>query len=107
MIRAALVFLVFSLLAGQALAAFYDGNALFADCDKGDEYNTLEWRLCSGYITGVAEALPGQVFCLPATASVGQIRDTVKLWLKDHPEKRHLAASSLVVNALKEKFPCP
>jgi chaperonin GroEL (HSP60 family) len=30
----------------------------------------------------------------------------VKLYLREHPENRHSVASSLIVAALKEKFPC-
>ena len=106
MIRAALVFLVFSLWAAEALSAFYDGNALFADCEKGDENNPTEWGICMGYTIGLADAFDERMFCVPPNAKQGQVTDVVKLWLRDHPEKRHSAGSSLVLNALKEKFPC-
>jgi len=35
-----------------------------------------------------------------------QLRDIVKLYLRGHPEKRHLPASDLVTAAINENFPC-
>jgi hypothetical protein len=32
--------------------------------------------------------------------------DVVTVHLRDHPETRHLPAAGLVVDVLKEKFPC-
>jgi hypothetical protein len=43
---------------------------------------------------------------MPESVTQGQMVDIVKLWLRDHPHKRHLSAESLIVAALKEKFPC-
>jgi hypothetical protein len=43
---------------------------------------------------------------LPAGASAGQVLDVAKLYIQDHPDKQYLPAPQLIVNALKEKFPC-
>lgn len=42
----------------------------------------------------------------PAGTTGVQVRDVVKLRLRDQPETRHLSGSFLVVQALKEMFPC-
>jgi hypothetical protein len=42
----------------------------------------------------------------PDGVKAGQVEDLVKLYLRDHPENRHDVASSLIIAALKEKFPC-
>jgi hypothetical protein len=58
---------------------------------------------------GVVDA---REFCIPTEVKEGlvieepQVKDVVKLYLRDHPEKLHLPASDLVTAALKEKFPC-
>ena len=50
-----------------------------------------------------------RVFCVPqgeTDVKSGQLVEVVKLYLRDHPEKRHLPAADLVTAAIKEKFPC-
>jgi len=59
---------------------------------------------CYGYVAGVVDML--YTVCLPDGMTRQQVIDVLTLWLRDHPEKRHLPASSLVAGALKEKFPC-
>jgi hypothetical protein len=78
-----------------------NGNQLFEACQQGD-------RLCFGYILGVtASAQIASSVCIPsATVTSQQLTDVVKLSLRDHPETRHESASVLVLQALKEKFPC-
>ena len=95
----------------QALAEVIDGSKLFADCRDGDNPSARDspykWGTCFGYINGVAEALvPAGLYCLPAGASAGQVLDVAKLYIQDHPDKQYLPAPQLIVNALKEKFPC-
>jgi Rap1a immunity proteins len=95
--------------ATTASAGFDDGNALFERCktytsDRATE--PFNDGVCAGYIVGATDALDrGSLLCLPDVTK-GQIIDVVILWLRDHPEKRHLGASSLIGAALKEKFPC-
>jgi len=96
---------------GKAVAEVIDGSKLFADCRDGDNPNardsTYKWGTCFGYINGVAEALvPAGLYCLPTGAKAGQVLDVAKLYIQDHPDKRYLPAPQLIVNALKEKFPC-
>jgi hypothetical protein len=43
---------------------------------------------------------------LPAGVKAGQVLDVAKLYIQDHPDKRYLSAPHLIVDALREKFPC-
>jgi hypothetical protein len=83
------------------LVDWLNGNQLFAACQQDD-------RLCFGYVLGVtASAQLASSVCLPSdTVTSGQLKDVVMLWLQNHPEIRHKSASSLVMQALGEKFPC-
>jgi hypothetical protein len=119
--------LVFGLCAFFALAAFcaaqeslgyMNGNRLLEQCDTGAQQQKL---FCSGYVAGVMDtqvtlfnslnAATNQqrpsLYCLPKGGiEVGQaVRVTIK-WLKDHPEKLHIAGDILVGLALQEAFPC-
>jgi hypothetical protein len=116
MLRAILVAVVLSsLVAGgwparvEARLSITDGNALFDRCqgdDPDERERDTKVALCTGYVVGVADALDETSFCLSPGVTAAQIRDVVKFYLRDHPERRHYGASSLVTDALKEKFPC-
>jgi hypothetical protein len=108
--RAILVTVALSgFMGGQAAAMFIDGNDLSDACEKSLPF-------FSGYIAAVYDAMDqpfltagsvnAQKLCVVEGVRLTQLVDTVKLWLHDHPEKRHLAASFLVFQAFKEKFPC-
>ena len=48
-------------------------------------------------------------FCVPqgpGGVNNKQMVDLVMIYLRDHPEIRHLPAAGLVTAALKRKFPC-
>lgn len=44
--------------------------------------------------------------CIPNKASVAQLARVVVKWLREHPEKLHEPKSFLVMEALKDNFPC-
>lgn len=87
---------------------FTDGNQLHSDCQR-------DFHACSSYVRGVADTMLGNqgtpvmgwLACIPKGVTVGQMTDVVKASLTNHPEERHLGASSLVAAALAESFPCP
>lgn len=66
-----------------------------------------------GAISGVVNLSPKTggsttgMFCIPAGATNGQIRDVVKQHLAAHPETRHLPAASLSYLALMRTWACP
>jgi hypothetical protein len=94
---------------GGADAAFFkDGNKLFDNCEvaldasgKGLEFVGV----CEGYILGAFDAR-ADAFCLPAGVNATKLVDVVRLYLREHPEKRYLLAADLVSTAVKQKFPC-
>jgi hypothetical protein len=111
--RAMIVAVVLSSLAVAGTAeAGIKGNLLLEWCqadtpDPGLHFTDL--ALCRGYIVGVSDALTlmnQRLLCVPEGVDGGQEIDILKLWLRDHPEKRHLPAVGLVAAALNEKFPC-
>jgi hypothetical protein len=77
------------------------GKQLSDDCERGDDF-------CLGYIMGATASFTGHgsSFCLPAGVAGHQVKDVVKIWLKENPELRQKTASYLVLQALKERFPC-
>ena len=105
-------FTLFCLAVAGANATYIDGHILFEQCK---DYELCKWRwfsgACGGYVLGAGDAFDEttQPFCVPEGPnpdSVLKMVEIVKLYLQDHPETRHLSASSLVAAALKEKFPC-
>jgi Rap1a immunity proteins len=76
---------------------------------------------CLGYVTGIVDdhfncqineasstaALdPTKHFCLPDGVTPNQTVRVVVKWLGDHPARLHEGAIGLVIDALKENFPC-
>ena len=106
MIRAMLIAVALScFVVGGADARYDTGNNLYGFCKKSEL--SLLRAMCLGYVTGVTDALENlSAFCIPQGATREQVTDAATLYLRDHPETRHLPASELVTAALKEKFPC-
>jgi hypothetical protein len=96
-------------LTGEARAAFMDGNALYADCTSN---NYVERGKCLGYVEGVVDNLEeirsarNVPVCVPNGTVGHQVVDVVVNYLRDHPEGRSYAASSLVVFAVLKAW-CP
>ena len=62
----------------------------------------------AGYVAGVAEVtrLKDNVSWCEESATVAQLVKVVSRYLTNTPEKLHLLANSLLVDALKSAFPC-
>jgi hypothetical protein len=94
----------------HAKADFRTGNQLLDDCypERGP--------FCIGYIVAIFDALRQQskdgkligwrACDIPGSVTGGQVADIVTKALREHPETRHLAAPSLVAEALAQAFPC-
>jgi len=88
------------------------GNFLLERCENENVAFTLAY--CLGYIQGVADGLilgrsirdEEAFFCIPGSATSGQIMRVTKKYLSEHPEKLHQPAVTLVFLALVEAFPC-
>jgi hypothetical protein len=63
--------------------------------------------MCIGYVVGVMSVVVyTNYFCLPGKSTHSQATLIVKKYLSGHPEKLHLDADGLVLEALIEAFPC-
>lgn len=98
-------------------AAFLTGNQLLAFCDQGERDLSSEY-LCLGYVAGAVDAVrateaalddllgkPGLI-CVPASVTPRQVRDVTVERLRSSPTTRHFGASSLVLEAMMEAYPC-
>ena len=69
---------------------------------------------CYDYVVGVSDmildfpAISGikPTVCYPNGVTAGQIVDVAVQYLASHPQERHYTASSTVLRALRQAFPC-
>jgi hypothetical protein len=71
---------------------------------------------CTGYVIGVLDALAtvreaegsaiAERFCVPSKLLSGAVTEVFARYLLAHPEQRKFTASSLVLMAMIEAFPC-
>lgn len=73
------------------------------NCSSGVIGNSVFY---DGYIIGVTEALNTFAFCTRNGVTRKQVIDVVNKYTMAHPEERDQRALVLVVNSLKESFPC-
>jgi len=84
-------------------AEFFTGNKLYAYMLSD---NSAERSMAIGFVTGMHDAIEGDVHCSGAEVTTGQIRDVVKKYLEKNPSIRDMGSSLLVSMALAEAFPC-
>lgn len=97
-------------------AAIYSGKALM---ELVPGYNRVSGQGSAGatdymaaaelksYVAGVFDATQGlAIYCSPQNTSEGQVSKVVALYLDSHPEQLSLPASDIILQALKEAFPC-
>jgi hypothetical protein len=106
-------------------ASFIDGNKLFGECAGFRTQGTfspdevVRFRYCEAYVVGVSDSIAmvradlerggtGATikYCPPDGVDSHQLTSVATNYLRDNPQKRHLAAASLVANALAKGFPC-
>jgi hypothetical protein len=75
------------------------GNDLMQRCIAAPD------GFCAGYVGGVIDTSYA-LFCFPPETTKRQIINTTVMYLRDHPEKLHLFAPSLVIKAMRAAFPC-
>lgn len=126
--RSALVLAGSAFFAFPALAENISGNDLLSICEATDDAAKLGY--CIGYVTGVIEGMKWGIasplmmsgadpeeadktgntllgFCIPAEATLGQMRDVILLYLRSNPAERHASARIQVQFALAGAYPCP
>lgn len=102
-----LFFLALTLTNNAAVAGFTDGNELYQwMLEKEKQNGSFKSGLFNGYVAGVVDLGDEFLFCLTAGVTRGQYSAVVSKYLKNNPEKWNKAAETIVVNALKEAFPC-
>lgn len=85
--------------AGPVQANLTNGNDLLQHCVTAPD------SFCAGYVGGVIDTSHA-LFCFPPDATKRQIINITIIYLRDHPEKLHLFAPSLVIKAMRAAFPC-
>ena len=116
-----LILPVFLVLPMNEARASYDGNNLYEFCTAKED-DIIYGGMCLGYLFGIADlvkifltkgifmdvdGVKNQVgiICLPGVTGQ-QLKDVVVKYLRDYPEKRHLQARLIAVDALRKAFPC-
>ena len=95
----------------SSYAGFISGNKLAENMQEynkflaGVEYSYGASASFSAYVTGVADTIDN-LWCSSSSVTVGQIVKVVSKYLENNPEKLHLSASSLIMAALMQAFPC-
>lgn len=94
---------------GPQFNSFVDGNMLLSWC----EANVARNQLSKNYIVGIFDAVDALhvwgndlKLCVNEGVNADQLNDIACGYLKEHPEKRHFTAGTLVITSIAEKFPC-
>lgn len=90
-----------------AIADFYNGNELYDRCQRFPD-------VAGVYAAGVLDGgrtmeywnRVSATICVPNGVTIGQAGEVMCNYLVRYPEKRHLSASSLVLNAFEAAWPC-
>ena len=85
----------------------YEYGLEYVKAKNGLKTDGTKVGLFGGYITGVNESIGVLgAYCIPKNTDGMAILDIVFRYLENHPEKRNQIASLLVIEALKEVYPC-
>lgn len=103
-----LLILALMLTTNVAIAGFTDGNELYQWLleDENQNGSRFESGLFKGYVGGVVDLGNGVLFCTTTGVTRGQFTAVVAKYLKNNPEKWNRSAYTIVVDAMKEAFPC-
>jgi hypothetical protein len=87
------------------------GNDMLRTCTSTSGVDAVT---CLSFIQGVVDtsmigpSMYGQeiYFCVPSGSTIGQYNDVIIAYLRNHPERRHYASASLIIEAMRQAFPC-
>lgn len=89
---------------------FETGESLYRKCVAQDERQEF---YCYGFISAVSDSIvtyrsigARQPVCITTEPTRRDMRNVVVAYLRDNPGKRSLAASDLVILALRRAYPC-
>ena len=101
---------------GEHSSQVETGNDFWTNCSGGND------SFCLGFVNGLGaglqtgsyaiqhnrgEAPHAELFCAPATVTIGQAKDVFLKWLADHPADRQNPSEYLFYFAMRDAFPCP
>jgi hypothetical protein len=94
-----------------AMAGFESGNRILTKCESESYYDQ---GYCLGHLQAVSDTYNVSAAwhgfetdnCMPNGVTAGQLLRVWIKWANENPVKLHMDASSLVLLAYKEYFPC-
>jgi Rap1a immunity proteins len=100
-------------LAHDPATAQQTGMGLFDNC-IGPNKNEVPDLTCTAYFNGFSEAYFALArvvaattgICLPPEVTPNQIRLITQRYMYEHPERLHMLASRVILDALRGAFPC-
>ena len=92
----------------QLLARCGAAPSVSASSRPTEPSRSPEAAWCEGYITGLSESHDGMGYCrrTQAERSPGFEREAVQRFLAEHRDRLHEPAATLVLDALRQAFPC-
>lgn len=96
------------MLSSNSWASFTSGNELHKwmtewEKENGNRHSTGLFR---GYVSGVVDTGNNILFCTGNGVTRGQYTAVVAKFLKNNPELWNNSGDSIVIDALKNAFPC-
>lgn len=103
-----LIAFIITVNANSVFAGFTNGNELYQWLQESENPNGSSFKsgLYSGYVGGVVDTGDGILFCTTSGVTRGQNSAVVAKYLKNNPEKWSQSADTLVIDAMKQAFPC-
>ena len=103
-----LIALIIAVNANYVFAGFTNGNELYQWLEEYEKPkgSNFESGLYGGYVAGVVDAGNGILFCTTSGVNRGQNLAVIAKYLKNNPEKWSQSADVLLINAMKQAFPC-
>ena len=103
-----LIAFIIAVNANSVFAGFTNGNELYRWLEESENSSgsPFESGLFSGYVAGVVDTGDGILFCTTSGVTRGQNSAVVAKYLKNNPEKWSQPADTLVIDAMKQAFPC-
>lgn len=93
---------------GNVYAGFTNGNELQEWLSESEAANESRYHtgLFRGYVSGVVDTGNDILFCTGSGVTRGQYSAVIAKYIKNNPEKWNKSASSLVIEAMQQAFPC-
>lgn len=96
------------LASSNVYADFTDGNELQHWLSESESTNESRYHsgLFRGYVSGVVDTGNDVLFCTGNGVTRGQYTAVITKYIRNNSEKWNNGASSLVIEAMQQAFPC-